>query len=841
MQFYTNVAQWGNTILLREYKNGERVNRKIKYSPTMYVPVQKKTEYKTLDGKYATPYKFDTIKEAKKFIEQYKQQPHLVFGLDRFAYTYLSDTYPNTVNWDSDKILTVTIDIETRADNGFPEPELANEEMLAITIKNQTTKKIVVWGLGEFKNDRDDVTYINCSNENELLAKFMNFWTQHYPDVVTGWNTDFFDIPYLINRVTKVLGEDRAKEFSPWGLISSRKVYNHGREQQVYDITGVANLDYLQLYRKFTYTNQESYALNHIAFVELGQKKNENPYETFQDWYTKDYQSFLEYNIVDVELVDRLEDKMKLLELCLTMAYEAKVNYEDVFGQVKYWDVLIHNYLKNKKIVIPQKSGQSKSDKFEGAYVKDPQVGQHKWVMSFDLNSLYPHLIMQYNMSPETLVTGDYLKLADDKTYVNEMLREVDLDIPEHTTITPNGALYRKDKHGFLPEMMQDIYNDRTVYKKKMLKAKQDYEDTKDPKYLKYISRYNNIQMARKISLNSAYGAIGNEWFRYYDLRIAEGITTSGQLSIRWIEKSLNVYLNKLLKTEGEDYVIASDTDSVYITFDKLVDTVLKKRTDETEDSYRQRTVDFLDRVAQEKIEPFIDKSYQALASYVNAYEQKMQMAREVIADKGIWTAKKRYILNAWDIEGVRYEEPTLKIMGIEAVKSSTPAPCRDKIKECLKIIMSGTEKDVNNFIQEFREEFMKLPPEEIAFPRSVNGISKWGDSANIFKKGAPMHIKGVILYNHFVRQQKLTNKYPLIQEGEKIKFLNMRTPNRMQSNVISFMTKLPKELDIHSHLDYDIQFEKAFIEPLTFIMNQIGWSIDRSYGTQMTLEEFFG
>jgi DNA polymerase elongation subunit (family B) len=828
MNFYTNVAPWGNHILVREYKNGERVNRKVKYSPTLYVPVRKETEWKTLDGKYASPYKFDTIKEAKAFIEQYKQQPHLVFGLDRFAYTYLSDIYPNTVNWDSDKILTVTIDIETRADNGFPEPEKAEEEMLAITIKNQTTKKIVVWGLGEFNNDRDDVTYISCSNENELLAKFMNFWTQHYPDVVTGWNTEFFDIPYLINRVTKVLGEDRAKEFSPWGLINSRKVYNHGRDQQVYDIIGVANLDYLQLYRKFTYSNQESYALNHIAFVELGQQKNENPYETFQDWYTKDYQSFLEYNIVDVELVDRLEDKMKLLELCLTMAYEAKVNFEDVFGQVKYWDVLIHNYLKNKKIVIPQKSHQSKSDKYEGAYVKDPQVGQHKWVMSFDLNSLYPHLIMQYNMSPETLVTGDYLKLADDKTYVNEMLREVDLDIPDHTTITPNGALYRKDKLGFLPEMMQDIYNDRTIYKKKMLKAKQDYEDTKDPKYLKYISRYNNIQMARKISLNSAYGAIGNQYFRYYDLAIAEGITTAGQLSIRWIEKKINQYLNKLLNTD-KDYVIASDTDSIYVTFDELISKVKPNNP-----------IDFLDTIAKEKIEPFIDKSYKELADYVHAYDQKMQMKREVIADKGIWTAKKRYILNAWDVEGVRYQEPQLKIMGIEAVKSSTPAPCRAKIKEALKIIMSGDEKELNDFLIEFRKEFDELPPEEIAYPRSVNGVKKFYSDSSIYRKGTPMHIKGALVYNHMVKERKLTRKYTLIQNGDKIKYLELRQPNPLGCNVISFPSKLPKELDILKYVDYDSQYEKSFIDPLSFITNNIGWKIDRSFGTQTTLEDFF-
>ena len=830
MQFYTNVSQWGNTILVREYKKGQRVNRKVKYSPTLYVPVQKKTNYKTLEGKYADAYPFDTIKDAKKFIEQYKQQPHLVFGLDRFAYTYLSDSYPNSVDWDVDKILTVTIDIETKAENGFPDPQLANEEMLSITIKNQTTKKLVVWGLGEFKNDRDDITYINCSNENELLAEFMVFWTKHYPDVLTGWNTEFFDVPYLINRITKVLGEDRAKEFSPWGLISSRTVYSHGRNQQVYDVTGIANLDYLQLYRKFTYTNQESYALNHIAFVELGQKKNENPYDTFKDWYTKDYQSFLEYNIVDVELVDRLEDKMKLLELCLTMAYEAKVNYEDVFGQVKYWEVLIHNYLKKKNIVIPQKSHSPKAEKFEGAYVKEPQVGMHKWVMSFDLNSLYPHLIMQYNLSPETLVSGEFMKNLD----VDTVLKGVNLNLPDNTTITPNGALYRKDIKGFLPEMMQEIYNDRTVYKKKMLEAKQQYEDTKDTKYLKYISRYNNIQMARKISLNSAYGAIGNQYFRYYDLAIAEGITTAGQLSIRWIEKKMNEYLNKLLGTKDEDYVIASDTDSIYVTFDKLVNRVFKEGSDV------QKIVNFLDTIAKEKIEPFIDRSYQTLADMMSAYDQKMQMKREVIADKGIWTAKKRYILNSWDVEGVRFKEPQLKVMGVEAVKSSTPAPCRVKIKEALTIIMGGDEKQLNDFLISFRDEFKKLKPEDIAYPRSCNGLKKFGSSSSIFVKGTPMHIKGGLLFNHLIKEKKLTNKYQLIQEGDKIKFLELRQPNKLGSNVISFIGKFPKELDIYKFIDYDSQYEKSFIEPLSFITNVINWKIDRSFGTQTSLEDFF-
>jgi DNA polymerase elongation subunit (family B) len=836
MKFYTHVAQWGNQLLVRAVENGVRSNFKVKYEPTLYVPVQKETGWTTLEGKNVSPMNFLSIKEAKEFVEQYQSQPHLVYGMTQFPYTYIAEKYSKQIQFDSSQMRIVTIDIEVECENGFPNADKALEPMLAITIKNHDTGRIKVWGLHDYHNDREDVQYIKCQTERELLAQFLAWWESDYPDVITGWNTEFFDIPYICNRIKSVMGEEAMKRLSPWGIVNSRMVNSgYGRKDQVYDIVGVVEVDYLQLYRKFTYSAQESYRLDHIAFVELGERKDENPYETFRDWYTKDYQSFLDYNIQDVELVDRLDDKMKLIDLILTMTYEAKVNISDSFTSVKYWDVLIYNHLLKRKIVIPQKtSHKSKGEKYVGAYVKEPQVGQHKWVMSFDLNSLYPHLIMQYNISPETLLPQEV------SVDVDHLLDNRPVPKLEGATFTPNGAVFHKRHQGFLPEMMQSMYNDRTIYKKKMLQAKQQYEDTKDAKYLKDVSRYNNIQMARKISLNSAYGAIGNEWFRYYDLRIAEGITTSGQFSIRWIEKSLNMYLNKLLKTEGEDYVIASDTDSVYITFDKLVNTVLKEREGESEDSYRGRAVDFLDTVAQEKIEPFIDKSYQALASYVNAYEQKMQMAREVIADKGIWTAKKRYILNAWDVEGVRYQEPQLKIMGIEAVKSSTPAPCRDKIKECLKIIMSGTEKDVNNFIQEFREEFLQLSPEEIGFPRSVNGIQKWSDSASIFKKGTPMHIKGVILYNHFVRQQKLTNKYPLIQEGEKIKFLNMRTPNRMQSNVISFMTKLPKELDIHSHLDYDIQFEKAFIEPLTFIMNQIGWNIDRSYGTQMTLEDFF-
>ena len=830
MNFYTNVIQWGNNLLVREIKNGQRTNSKIRYSPTLYAFVKEKTPYKTLDGEYVTDISFDTIKEAKEWLENNKNQSELVYGNTQYPYTYISDTYKDRVNWDLEKLLMVTIDIEVQCENGFPSPSKAEEELLSITIKNHQSKRIVVWGIGDFETEREDVSYIKCKNEVHLLKEFLVFWEKYWPDIVTGWNSEFFDIPYICNRIKKLFGEKELKRLSPWGGVRDREIYQMGRTHQVYDIQGVAALDYFDLYRKFTYSAQESYRLDHIAFIELGERKEGNPYETFREWYTKDYQSFIEYNINDVELVDKLEDKMKLIELCLTMAYDAKVNYTDVLGSVRYWDILIYNYLREKNIVIPQKSKAEKGEKYEGAYVKDPIVGMHNWVMSFDLNSLYPHLIMQYNISPETLISSSEKKDG----LVNKILNG---EIKNDTDycMTPNGAFFRKDKRGFLPEIMETMYDDRTKYKRLMLQAKQKYEDTKDPKLLKDISKYNNIQMAKKISLNSAYGAIGNNWFRYFNIMVAEGITLSGQLSIRWIEKALNIYLNKLLETKNEDYVIASDTDSVYITFDRLINKVFSVGT-ETE-----KIVTFLDKIATEKLEPFIDKSYTALAKTVNAYEQKMDMSREVIADKGIWTAKKRYILNSWDIEGVRYKTPQLKIMGIEAVKSSTPAVCRQKIKDALNIIMTGDEKMLNTFIQEFRDEFMKLPPEDIAYPRSVNGLKKFSSSNGMFAKGAPIHCKGAILYNHLVKKHKLSNKYPLIQEGDKIKFLHMKQPNVYTASAFSFLTFMPKELDIVDRIDYDEQFTKSFVEPLRFITEKILWKIDDSYGTQGTLEDFFG
>ena len=686
------------------------------------------------------------------------------------------------------------------------------------------TKKFYVWAVRDFETEHKKFVF---DTEREMLQHFLAWWAQHTPDILTGWNVNLYDVPYICRRVNRMLGSKWMRSLSPWNRTNEREVFVQGRKNYAYDVSGVNILDYLDLYRKFTYSNQESYRLDHIAFVELGQRKvDHSEYENFKDFYTSDWQKFIEYNIQDVELIDRLEDKMKLLDLAITMSYDAKVNFEDVYSQVRMWDTMIYNYLTDRKVVVPPKKGARKDEKYAGAYVKEPKPGCYDWVVSFDLNSLYPHLIMQYNISPETLWETRHSSAS-----VERILNQ-EITIDEDVCVCANGAQYRKDIHGFLPEIMQKIYDERKIYKGKMLKAQRDNEANPSKKLEKDISKFNNIQMARKIQLNSAYGAIGNQYFRYYNLANAEAITLSGQVSIRWIEQRMNEYLNKILKTDGEDYVIASDTDSIYLHLGPLVQSVYKGREESNEN-----IVSFLDKVCDMELEKYISSSYETLAKYVNAYEQKMFMKRETIANKGIWTAKKRYILNAWDIEGVRFADPKLKIMGIEAVKSSTPGACRDKIKECLKVIMNEGEEEAQKFIANFKEEFSQLPVEDISFPRGCNGINKWANPSSIYGKGTPIHVRGSLLYNHYNKKNKLTHKYPLIQDGEKIKFVYLKTPNKIGENVISFLSTFPKEFGLDKSVDYDLQFQKSFLDPIKVIMDTIGWKPEKI----ASLEFLFG
>ena len=839
--FYTDVSRLGSKIAFRGYKDGKRIERKIDFTPTLYVPSKEPTEFKTLTGKYVSPINPGTMGDCYQFIKQYEDvEGFEIYGNQNYVHQFISDIFQESCTWDKSLVNITSIDIEVKSDKGFPHADRAAFPITAITLTSSTDNKYFVWGLGDWCKENSinqdlDIIYVKCEDEKELLLRFIAHWERVKPDILTGWNSRLFDTVYIINRLKIMLGEEYAKKMSPWGSIRSGSVVIKGRENQLYEIAGVQQLDYLDLFKKFTYGTEyftpENHRLDTIAHMVLGLKKLDySEYASLNELYINNHQKFIDYNIRDTQLIPLLDDKMGLIELCMTIAYKGLVNYAESFGPVNLWDAFIYNEFKKNNIVIPPRKFQSKDRQIAGGHVKDPIPGMYRWVVSFDLNALYPHLIMQYNLSPETIMNQVIHGI-----FLDDLLDRVPLDIPKDMCMTALGQLFSTKERGFFPKLVEKLYNERVHIKGEMLKLKQEKEKekNKEKKELldKRIVNLNNQQMAVKILMNSLYGAMSNEYFRYYDNRIAESITLSGQLTIRWAERSLNAFFNKTLATDNVDYVIAIDTDSLYIDCSKLVAKLFPDAIDTAV------AVKVLDEFCSKKIEPLLEKAYQELKEYLQAYAQKMVMKREVIADKGIWTGKKHYILNVWNSEGVQYKEPDLKIMGLEAVKSSTPNVCRKMIKDSIKVIMNSDEKGTQEYIQKMREHFFEQNPEDIAFPRGVSDLEKYADRNTIYTKGTPIHCRGALLYNKLLKHYSIESKYPPIQSGDKLKFVYLKTPNSINENVIAFQTVVPEEFQLKPFVNYDVQFEKSYLEPMKSILNTIHWSAEK----RATLEALFG
>ena len=838
VKFYTNVYSRGDKIYLRGYSSdNRRVHDVVDYKPYLFVPKRREasTHYRTLDYKPVEKMHFESISEARDFAKRYSDVANMeIYGLNNFRYLYIYDKFHGELDYDPTWINVISIDIETDSSDGFPDIAKADKEITAITLSRRGEK--VVFGYYDYKPKTDRVEYIKCKDEYHLLNNFLKIWQsgRYMPDILTGWNIEFFDLPYIVNRIKNILGIHEAKKLSPWGILEERTVETHGRENQVYYPAGISVLDYLNLYKKFKFEQQESYKLESIAEVEkLPVKKLDyktQGYTSLDDLYRRNFELFIDYNIQDTTVIDLLEDKLKFIDQVIAFAYDAKVNYGDVLTTVLPWDIIIHNYLLDRAIVIPQFKKGDFSESLVGGYVKEVKPGMYKWPVSFDLNSLYPHLIMQYNISPETKGGREPYFPA-----IDSILDQYAVIEDNGFAYAANGVRFSKEKQGFLPALMEKMYNDRTEFKKKMLEAKRELEelpavapDDKRREITNRIARYHNLQLAKKIQLNSAYGALANEYFRWFDFDLAEAITMSGQLSIRWVERAINLYLNSLMKTKDVDYVIASDTDSIYVHMEPLVKVL--GATD------RDKIVEALHQFCKTKMQNVINKSYGNLAEYMHAYSQKMNMKRETIADKGIWKARKMYIMNALDIEEVRYTEPQLKVMGIEAVRSSTPKACRASIKEALKLIMSSDEDVVQKYISDFKETFMKLPFEDVAFPRGMKNMDKYRDRNTVYSKGTPIHVKGALLFNNILIKNGLDKKYQMIGDGDKIKFSYLKVPNSVGDHVIAVLDELPKELDLHKYVDYDTQFQKAFLEPIKAILEVIGWQHEKV----SNLEDFF-
>jgi DNA polymerase elongation subunit (family B) len=838
MEYYTNLSRYGNSLLYRGYKDGKRMHVKVPFSPTHYVPVEKPTAFKSLDGKYVEPVKLETMREAKEFMERYKDVSNFeIYGNTNYIAQYVAEHWPGEIQFDRNQINVTTIDIEVQSNEGFPEPDEAKYPITAICLKNNIDNTFYVWGLGDYDvsisiMQENRVVYTKCATEQELLLRFLAHWNtpSHMPDVVTGWNMRTFDIPYIVNRCRRILDDEKVKMLSPWGRVEEKQVTMMKKQTQLYDIIGVSQIDYLDLFKKFGFSfgPQETYKLDHIAYVVLGEHKLE--YDgSLHSLYMNDHQKFIDYNIKDVDLVDRIEDKIGLMTLCFTMAYKAGVNFNDTFGTTGIWDTLIYRYLTPQNIIVPPNKESFKSD-YAGGYVKDPQCGVHDWVASFDVNSLYPNIIVQWNMSPETIMKGRH----DHRVSPDSILEGYIPEQVEGVNIAGSGQMFSNAKQGFMPKIIVEMYDERVKIKKLMIASKKELEacDQTNKQELyrieRDIARYENQQTAIKLLLNSLYGALGNKYFRYFTMEIAEGITLSGQMIIRWAEKHVNDYLNKALKNEKyKDYVIAIDTDSVYVALEQVV-----KTTGLTD---KEKILNFLDKFCDEALESILDKSFAKLADQLNVHTRRITMKREAIANRAIWAAKKRYILNVLDNEGVRYAKPKLKIMGIEAIKSSTPGTCREAFTELFQVLINGTEAQTQKFIQDYRAKFETLPAHEKAFPRGVSNVKEYQDRDTIYKKGTPINSRAAILYNHMLVKQGLKTYSP-IRGGDKIKYIHLYPNNPTKENVIGFIDVLPSEFKLDRFVDNDTQFEKAFLEPAKSIIEAIGWKAE----PVATLEDFF-
>lgn len=830
---YTYTGTIGNACYIRARNaQGEPLYLKRRLQPTYYLPSKSGT-FVGVDGRTLKACPQESIEAGRTFLKRHEGQ---VYGDIQPEYLCLAEVLGDRkeVFHDFRLLYIWDVDIEVDKDDtrGFSSPEDPFNPIVAITViwSHLGEHGTVVYGCADY-TPPEHVTYIRCQDESELLVRFLEDLRGDgdYPDILTGWNSGAYDYPYIYGRLKKLFTEEFWSFLSPLRRIQLKtQVDRFGKHQTIVDIKGIQILDYMELYKKHRGVQQESYRLDYIASVELGRRKiSYAEARTLSRLLRTDPQKFFEYNVNDAQLVFELDAKLKFLDLVIGLGYEAKANFIDTFKVVRLWDIMIFHELRAAGKQIPPRKIGDKDSQYEGAFVKDPNPGQYKWLVSFDVTSMYPNIMRSWNLSPETY-TGQKVK----NVTAERLLQQENLDSfreglkQKNLCMAANGALMHRDEQGFLPIMLGRHFEERIRYKNLMKAAEKEREKKKQegatPEVLRpldnQVAAYNNQQAVRKILINGVYGAMGSPYFRFYETDIAEAVTLTGQYVIQSVAHAFNVYLNQILHT-NTDYVIAGDTDSCYLCLETVVDRFRKAHPDAS----RTAIVKMLDQFCRVHLQPIIGQTFTCIGDDLNVLQTCLAMGREVIADKGVWTAKKRYMLNVLNKEGIMYETPKLKIMGVEAVKSSTPSICRDLIREGIRLLMNESQEAVWEHIEQARHAFFKAPFEDIAFPKSCNNLAKYQKAT----KGVPFHVRAALTFNDALKEQHLTTEYPLIEEGEKIKYAYLREPNRFHSNVMGAPGGCPVEWKIEEVIDYEMQFQKSFLEPFGEIVRCAGWTLE--------------
>ena len=917
--FYTNICIQGNQVLERFIDDsGLSRTRKVPFKPIMYKHATN-GDLKDIYGRAAVAVQHDSIGDARRWMKEMRDINREPLGMDDFILQYLYHTYSGPISFNYEQLDIAFVDIEVPTDGPFPEPHICDWEIDGICHYSTKRKKFFLfttrpWDIAKSILDKDDsgksvdtlehVEYTFCASERELLIKYLKFFRDNTPDVFSGWNSEMFDLRYIVNRYRKVLGEVYANKLSPWEQIVERIAHNDDDEDAeeiiTYELMGIACIDYMAAYKKFTFKTRPTYRLDYIGQVELGMRKLEMTEKTYLAFSQKNPQRYIDYLIRDVDLLVKLDARLSLMALITSVAYYAKVNYQNVFSPLKTWDAIIHNSLIVQGIVVPENKRSTK-EKFAGAFVKEPFPGFYKWIMSFDLTSLYPHIIKWLNISPETIMG----QVDVPRTFVKDrMVPDVfgtgmiakTYEIPkDDMTFAANGMRYTRAKRGIIPTEIDKVFLQRKAAKNAEFTADkiatiaydiivgrqdgkldennfsterfdihsinlsmkgQEFEDFKSVlhslpsatlsevvAWCRFMEKLENVnQQARKVLINSLYGALGNQHFRYFDTRNAEAITVSGQLAIRWIMRKMNEYMNAVCNTNQIDYVVYGDTDSIYMTFETFVSQMAARKGIEVDSIEKIRWVDFLSKFAKEKCEPYIDQSYRELAEYTNAYDHQLFMDREIIADTFFITGKKRYAANVWDSEGKRKLDehgkvvPKLKIMGIETQRSSTPVFAGKSLEKSIKLILTKGEAALQEHVAEVKAAYPTKDYREIASVSSANNIDK-NHNNWVPVKGCPGHIKGALAYNKFAEQKRVD----MIRSGEKIQIIMLKEPNQLHSPVLAFPSgeKIPDEfeLDLNKYLDYTGMYGKHFLKPLENICEAIGWDTEK----KTSLTDLFG